>query len=117
MTSWTLFSNGTVVDGTGSPPVPNTSVLVQGNLIHSVGDDLQEAAVREGVIPRGDSLQVIDTASKTVMPGLIDAHAHPAFGEGLSQEAQDLYTSVELRTLRSAWNAKAILRAGVTSVS
>ncbi|MGH2966673.1 MAG: amidohydrolase family protein [Solirubrobacterales bacterium] len=117
MTSWTLFSSGTVVDGTGSPPVSNTSILVQGNLIHSVGPDLHESALRDGVIPRGDSLQVIDAANKTVMPGLIDAHAHPAFGEGLSQEAQDLYTSVELRTLRSAWNAKAILRAGVTSVS
>jgi imidazolonepropionase-like amidohydrolase len=117
MTNWTLFRNGTVVDGTGAPPRPETSVLVRGNLIHSVEGDLEEAALREDTIPRKDSLEVIDATGNTVMPGLIDAHCHPSFGEGLSQEAQDLYTSVELRTLRSAWNAQAILRAGVTSIS
>jgi imidazolonepropionase-like amidohydrolase len=115
--SWTLFSGGNVVDGAGNPPLPRTSVLVGGNLIHSIGRDLSAADLRENVVPRGESLHVIDATGKTVMPGLIDAHCHLSFGEVMSQEAQDLYTSVELRTLRSAWNAKAILRAGVTSIS
>jgi imidazolonepropionase-like amidohydrolase len=117
MTAWTLFHNGTVVDGAGNPPLAGTSVLVRGNRIHAIGKDLDEAAVRERVVPRGERLDVIDATGKTVMPGLIDAHCHFSFGHALSQEQQDLYTSVELRTLRSAWNAKAILRAGVTSIS
>lgn len=114
---WTLFLGGTVVDGAGSPRAPDTSVLVGDYLIHSVGRDLDPARLREEVVPRGETLVVIDATGKTVMPGLIDAHCHFSFGDAISQEAQDLYTNVELRTLRAAWNAKAILRAGVTSIS
>jgi imidazolonepropionase-like amidohydrolase len=53
----------------------------------------------------------------TVMPGLIDAHCHLTYGESRAQEEQDLYTSVESRTLRAAFNARKMLRAGITSVS
>jgi imidazolonepropionase-like amidohydrolase len=60
---------------------------------------------------------VIDGTAKTVMPGLIDAHCHMTYGESMAQEEQDLYTSVESRTLRSAWNLKKVLYSGVTGIS
>ena len=43
------------------------------------------------------------------MPGLIDAHCHMTFGESMTQEEQDIYTSVEGRTLRAAWNVQKVL--------
>ena len=51
------------------------------------------------------------------MPGLIDAHCHMTYGEAYSEEEIDLYTSVELRTLKAAFNAQKVLRAGVTGIS
>jgi imidazolonepropionase-like amidohydrolase len=87
-------------------------VLVEGNRIAAVGG----GATRDAV-PRGADLKVIQAHGKTVMPGLIDAHCHISFGDTRTQEEQDLYTSVELRTLRSAVNAERVLRAGVTGFS
>ena len=112
MTSWIRISGGTVIDGTGAPAVEGATVLVKDDRIEAVGTD-----VGEDSIPRGDHVTRIDATGKTVMPGLIDAHCHTSFGEARTQEEQDLYTSHELRTLRSAWNVTKVLRAGVTGIS
>ena len=112
MASWILISGGRVIDGTGAQPVGDCSVLVRDDEIVGVGVD-----VGDDVIPRGDDVTRIDAAGKTVMPGLIDAHCHTSFGEARMQEEQDLYTSHELRTLRSAWNVTKVLRSGVTGIS
>ena len=50
------------------------------------------------------------------MPGLVDCHVHPSYGDVLSFEELDLYTSVEFRTLRGALACRQVLRAGVTSI-
>ncbi|HEV7824909.1 MAG TPA: amidohydrolase family protein [Mycobacteriales bacterium] len=110
--SWLVISHGTVVDGTGAPPRPDTSVLVRDNEIVAVGP----GATRDA-IPRGESCEDIDATGKTVMPGMIDAHCHMTYGESRSEEEIDLYTSPELRTLKAAWNAQKVLRAGVTGIS
>ena len=109
--SWTLITGGTVIDGSDLPP-QQTSVLVRDDVIHAVGAD----ATRDSV-PRGEPVRIVDAAGKWVMPGMIDAHCHMTYGESMSQEDQDLYTSVEGRTLRSAWNARKVLRAGITGIS
>jgi imidazolonepropionase-like amidohydrolase len=109
---WILIENGTVIDGAGHDPLADTAVLIEGNRIAAVG----EGATRDAV-PRGDELRVIDARGKAVMPGLIDAHCHISFGNTRTQEEQDLYTSHELRTLRSAVNAERVLSAGVTGFS
>jgi imidazolonepropionase-like amidohydrolase len=101
-----------VVDGTGAPPRPDTSVLVRDTEIVAVGP----GATRDA-IPRGESCEDIDATGKTVMPGMIDAHCHMTYGESRSEEEIDLYTSPELRTLKAAWNAQKVLRAGVTGIS
>ncbi len=112
MSSWILISGGTVIDGTGAPAVDDCSVLVRDDTIEAVG-----AGAGAESIPRGDKVVRIDATGKTVMPGLIDAHCHTSFGEARMQEEQDLYTSHELRTLRSAWNVTKVLRSGVTGIS
>ena len=112
MGSWIVISGGKVIDGTGSPAVEDCTVLVNGDRIEAVGTE-----VGEDLIPRGEDVIRIDATGRTVMPGLIDAHCHTSFGEARMQEEQDLYTSHELRTLRSAWNVTKVLRAGVTGIS
>jgi imidazolonepropionase-like amidohydrolase len=110
--SWLLIENGTVVDGTGAAPAGVAAVLVRNNQIIDVGPHVDRAAV-----PRGEPLEVIDASEKTVLPGLIDVHCHMTYGESRSEEEIDLYTSPELRTLKAAWNAQKVLRAGVTGIS
>ena len=109
--TWLLIENGMVIDGTGAPAAA-ASVLVAGDTIADVGPDVTRDAV-----PRGEQLEVIDATGKWVLPGLIDAHCHMTYGESRSEEEIDLYTSPELRTLKAAWNAQKVLRAGVTSMS
>jgi imidazolonepropionase-like amidohydrolase len=116
MDKWILIEHGRVVDGTGSAP-RDESVLIRNNVIGRVEAGLGPETIAEQLLAREDSLHTIDASGKTVMPGLIDAHCHLSFGHPRTQEEQDLYTGVELRTLRTAWNAKRVLRAGVTSIS
>jgi imidazolonepropionase-like amidohydrolase len=110
---WMLIRNGDVLDTVGEQPTHRASVLIRGQRIEQVG-----ANVSLDAVPRDerDSVRIIDAAGRTVMPGLIDTHCHISYGESRSQEEQDLYTGVESRTLHAAWNAKKVLRAGVTAM-
>jgi imidazolonepropionase-like amidohydrolase len=110
--SWLLISNATVVDGAGNPPLAGASVLVRDRLISDVGTHVTRA-----MVPRGEQLTEIDATGRTLMPGLIDAHCHMTYGESRTEEEIDLYTSPELRTLKAAFNAQKVLRAGVTGIS
>ena len=110
--SWLLISGGAVIDGTGAALQLASNVLVKDDRIVAVGPQVSNADV-----PRGESLREVDATGKTVMPGLIDAHCHMTYGESQSEEEIDLYTSPELRTLKAAWNAQKVLRAGVTGIS
>lgn len=110
--TWLLINGGTVVDGTGAPALPDTSVLVRDNRILRVG-----AGATLDAVPRGEPWVEIDATGKFVLPGLMDVHCHMTYGESRTEEEIDLYTSPELRTLKAAWNAQKVLRAGVTSIS
>src|SRR6185312_2284742 len=65
-----IFTGGQVFDGTGSPPVP-ADVVVSGDRVESVRPGGETVA--------GPGDQVIDCAGATVMPGLIESHAHLTF--------------------------------------
>ncbi|TRW48052.1 amidohydrolase family protein [Aliidiomarina halalkaliphila] len=67
------FVGGTVVTMNGDEVIENAIVVVEGNRITAIG---QEPQVR---VPRG--AEVIDFTGKTMIPGLIDTHAHGAQGE------------------------------------
>ncbi len=63
--------NGTILDGTGAPPIKDGVVLIRGNRIAAVGPKARVP------IPFGASR--LDARGGTVLPGLIDAHVHGAF--------------------------------------
>jgi imidazolonepropionase-like amidohydrolase len=66
-----LFENVTLIDGTGRPPQPVASVLVEGDRI---------AAVSPGRIAAPAGAERIDGAGKFLLPGLINTHVHLAGG-------------------------------------
>jgi len=59
---------GTLIDGTGNPPVPNVTVLVEGDRITGIGP-VGQVAIPHGAIR-------VDARGKTLLPGLWDMHAH-----------------------------------------
>ncbi len=61
---------GTLIDGTGAPPVPDAAIVVSGAKVLAVGP---RAAVR---IPPG--ARIINISGLTMMPGLWEMHAHYA---------------------------------------
>ncbi|KAE9625559.1 metal-dependent hydrolase family protein [Parasedimentitalea maritima] len=62
----TLFTNVNIFDGTSKTLMENASVLIEGNLIKTVST---------GEISAADAT-VIDGGGRTLMPGLVEAHAH-----------------------------------------
>ncbi|MBO6784484.1 MAG: amidohydrolase family protein, partial [Alphaproteobacteria bacterium] len=65
--SETLFRNVQIVDGTGAAPFAG-DVLVKGERIAQVA--------RDGEAIEAPDATTVDGAGMTLMPGLIDAHAH-----------------------------------------
>jgi imidazolonepropionase-like amidohydrolase len=59
---------GTLIDGTGRTPIPDSVVLIENGKITAAGSNSQ---IR---IPAG--FQKIDARGKTILPGLWDMHAH-----------------------------------------
>jgi imidazolonepropionase-like amidohydrolase len=108
-----LITGGTLIDGHGGPPLADAALLVEGDRIQMVG---RRPDIERRVGLGEPALRVVEAAGKTVMPGLIDSHCHINYGEVETEEELDLYTPMEYRALRAAWNAQKVLRSGVTSV-
>lgn len=114
MVSQIKIENCTVVDGLGNQPKSGMDVVIKGNRIAEVRPTRSARGESDGARREGI---VLDGSGKTVMPGMIDAHCHMTYGESMTQEEQDIFTSVEGRTLRAAWNIQKVLAAGVTGIS
>jgi predicted amidohydrolase YtcJ len=63
-----VFVGGTLIDGTGAPPINDSIVILRDNYIVEVGKN------REIDIPEG--AEVYDITGKTIVPGFIDSHCH-----------------------------------------
>jgi imidazolonepropionase-like amidohydrolase len=104
----TAIRAGTLIDGTGSIPVKNAVILIQGERITAVGTDVR--------VPAGAT--VIDLSGYTVLPGFIDAHVHLAFhtiGDGDWQHSGLTELTGQLALLGAA-HAQQTLEAGFTTV-
>jgi len=59
---------GTLIDGTGADPIPDSAIIIEGDRIKAAGPRRQ-IRIPPGAIP-------IDATDLTVIPGLIDVHVH-----------------------------------------
>jgi len=71
-----VIQGGTLIDGNGGAPVPNSVIVIQGNRITAVG--------RAGQVQVPAGAQVINASGKWITPGLVDAKANWnwMYGEG-----------------------------------
>ncbi len=65
-----VITAGQLIDGTGTPPVKDQMIVIQGSQILDVGP------IRSIDLPRGEEVQELNFSGKTVLPGLIDCHVH-----------------------------------------
>jgi hypothetical protein len=63
-----VIQGGTLIDGTGRPPIENSVIIIEGDRFKAIGRSGQVA------IPAGG--QIIDVKGKTVLPGFVDGHCH-----------------------------------------
>jgi imidazolonepropionase-like amidohydrolase len=59
---------GTLIDGTGKPPLQDAAIVVRDGRIAEVG--------RRAEVPIPQGAEVIDAKGKAILPGLIDGHCH-----------------------------------------
>jgi len=91
-----LLANATVITMVGDEVLEDASVLVEGNKIVAV------RASGEPPASFGAGVQVVDLKGKTIIPGIIDAHAHGSQGRTIVPEQN--------------WINYATLALGVTTV-
>ncbi len=101
-----LIKCGTLIDGTGSPPIRGGAILVNGTSIAAVGP--------AGAVAAPPGVAVIDLSGYTVMPGMIDCHDHLQFDTG-DEEVMSREPLAWLQA-RAAKNARQVLRAGITTI-
>ena len=89
-----VLKNAVMIDGTGSDPVPNGSVIVEGERIREV------LAGAPGRAP--SHATTIDCKGKTLLPGLVDAHVHVGAVEAnlMDQQRQNHTSMLVIRTLK-----------------
>lgn len=103
----TVFSNVKIVDGSGDDAYSG-EVFIQGNRIKEIARD-------DGKTKRGDA-DVIDAGGATLMPGLVESHAHASFANTASLEALGEIPPEE-HTLLTMRHAKLFLDQGFTSLN
>lgn len=124
-TGTTIVTNGTLVDGTGGPPIPNAVVVIRDGRIVSAGRANAGATIEPDAPPatreianaseRGRGTKLIDAKGGTIMPGLVEAHFHPTYFNVAALEDLDIKYPVEYVTLLAAANAKLALECGYTA--
>lgn len=100
----TLFSDAMVWDGTGAPRFP-ADVLVEGQRIRAIA--------KPGELSVDDALMVA-CGGRTLMPGMVEGHAHLSFG-GAVKDSDLGNIPPEEHVLLTMRNAKTLLDHGFTS--
>ena len=112
----TVFTGGAVFDASGTDPAPG-EVVVDGDRI---------VEVRSGWREDHGTARVVNIAGRTIMPGLIESHAHltfpsavghidPSFNPPLDVSFFHHIEGIEAELARAERNAAILLDAGFTS--
>ena len=98
----------TLIDGTGGPAQPDSTVLLDGDRIHAVGP---RAAVQ---LPHGT--EEVDLSGMTLLPGLIDTHDHLADKNYSLLSRWEIEEPASLAHLKTARAIEDSLAAGYTTI-
>ncbi len=102
-----VLRNARLIDGRSSGVQERVSVTIRGETIGTIAADA----------PAPEGARVVDLEGRTLLPGLIDAHNHVAAGPPLPKTLRgEEPLPAELRYFVLANGARAMLRAGITSV-
>ena len=113
-TAQTVITNVTILDVANTHLINHQTVLVEGNTIKSI--------TPSGKFKTPAHTRIIDGTNKFLMPGLIDAHAHPWDGDMYSDDGIDLtkyksfQNAIDESKARLATNYKRFLQCGITTV-
>ena len=108
----TLFRNANVIDGSGAAPFRG-DVLVDGNRIAAV-TPAGAAPTAADTARLAAAAVVVDCAGRTLMPGLVEPHAHLSFVDQATPQALQALP-VEEHLLLTLEHAKLYLDQGFTS--
>ncbi len=99
-----VITNVRVFDGSGAPPTAADEVMIEGQRIAAVGARL----------PR-DGAEVIDGGGGTLMPGMVEAHAHLSWPCSTERFIPEFILPPEEQLLATVRNARVLLDSGFTS--
>ena len=107
----TVIRAGRFFDSQAGSFLPNRDILVRAGRVVEVGEHLS--------VPAG--ARVVDLSRYTVLPGLIDAHTHLLYLEGVGGITMEnvkalIVEGLPLRALHGAARARTFLQAGITTV-
>ncbi len=101
------LTGGTLIDGYGGIPLPNSVILIKGKTIAAVG--------QVGILEIPEGSEVVSTEGMSVLPGLWDMHVHLMINGHADYEYWDReYKDKQVDLIMPA-SAKQLLLAGVTS--
>jgi imidazolonepropionase-like amidohydrolase len=103
----TVIRGKLLIDGTGSEPVEDPVIEVEGDTITAVG-----VAGQTQVDPNA---RVVDLPGMTLLPGLIDAHIHLEGWKSMDL-MEWMTTPLAVGALRATVDARRLLEAGFTAV-
>src|SRR5262245_59934651 len=91
--SGNLIRDVSVIDGLGGEPVRNAAVLVEGDRISWVGPAIHAPSVGEG--------RVVEAGGHSLLPGMINCHAHLCNDGAADLFAQVVSDTVPIATIRA----------------
>ena len=80
-----ILKNVTLIDGNGGQPQEHTDILIQGDRIAAIGQNLN-----------ADDVKILDLEGKTVMPALISDHVHIGSLKGTANKGE-FYTEENIK--------------------
>ena len=86
------FIGARVIDGTGSAPIENATIIVRNGRFEAVGPS--------EIIEVPDDATIIKVPGKTIVPGLVNAHGHISDVKGLESNPEYYTTDHLLDQLR-----------------
>jgi imidazolonepropionase-like amidohydrolase len=102
----TLLKNARIFDGTGKPPFRG-NVLIEGDRIRSVGGGMLASPFKD--------VDTFDAAGATLMPGMVEAHAHLSWPSSIERFIPEFVLPPEEMLMATIRNARILLESGFTS--